>query len=335
MFRTDKILVQFQSYIGSGGGSHWRGIGVIADRLRKGIPWWMGLVILATLFVVPNLLAATLSKIWLQFPGMDKPTHFAAFAIVFLTAYSVMRGRAWPGSERGKLGAAVGISLVISLVDEIQQAMLGLGRTAEYGDLVADAAGISVGLTVMMAGRLGVRRTIAIVALLLVPVGLVTAKTYQDLKHFNRGMVYEREHDYERARSEYMLALESGFQSAELYNTIAWIDVEFLDKDPVEAERYAAQAFEMDRHNPDILDTYGWILVKVGRSQEGLPLLERAKGLKPDMYCIDLHLGVAYREVGDRSRAAEYLKRQVERNPADRWGISAAAALNQLEGIRE
>src|SRR5690242_1001627 len=99
-------------------------MGMITDCFRKGIPWWIGLVILATLFVLPNLMAAKLSKIWLQFPGMDKPTHFAAFAVVFLIAYGVMRGRAWPGSERGNLGVAIGVSLVIALADETQQAML-------------------------------------------------------------------------------------------------------------------------------------------------------------------------------------------------------------------
>lgn len=330
MFPTDGIMAQVQLYFGSGGGSHWRRIGALTNCLQKGIPWWVGLVILAALFVLPNLLAGTLSRLWLQFPGMDKPTHFVAFAVVFLTAYGVMRGRAWPGSERGKLSAAVGISLAISLADEIQQAMLGLGRTAEYGDLVADAAGISVGLTVMMAGRLGVRRTIAIVALLFVPVGLVTAKTYQDLKHFNRGMVYERQHNYQRARAEYQLALESGFQSAELYNTIAWLDIEFLDADPVEAEQYAAQAFAIDPDNPDILDTYGWVLVKSGRVHEGLTFLERAKALNPGIYCIDLHLGAAYGKLGEKEKAVQYLRAQITLSPTDRFAESARRELKAI-----
>jgi hypothetical protein len=287
------------------------------------------------LLVLPDVMAVELSTIWLRFPGLDKPTHFFAFMAVFLIAYSVMRGSAWSGSERGKLGIAVCLSLVISVADEVQQAVFGRGRTAEYGDLVADAAGVLVGLTWVTAGRLGLGRAVAIVALLLVPVAAVTAQTYHDLKHFNRGMVYEREHDYQRARTEYMLALESGFQSAELYNTIAWIDIEFLGEDPEEAERYAAQAFAIDPNNPDILDTYGWVLVRAGRAREGLEFLERAKTLKPNIYCIDLHLGVTYRELGDRRRAVEYLKRQIELNRSDRFGQSAWTALREMEGQLE
>lgn len=295
-----------------------------------GIPWWIGLLFLAALLVLPDLFAAFLSTFWMRFPGLDKPTHFAAFVVVFLIAYGVLRSPEWPVTERGRLGAALGLSLMISLADEVQQAVVGHGRTAEYGDLVADAAGALVGMTAVSAGRLGLRRAIAIAALLLLPVAAVTAHTYNDLRHFNRGVVFEREHDYQRARTEYMLALKSGVQSAVLYNAIAWLDIEFLDADPAEAERYAVQALAMDPSNPDILDTYGWILVREGRAREGLAFLERAKALNPAIYCIDLHIGIAYRKLGDTQRAVQYLKLQVKRSPVDRFGKSARTMLSDM-----
>lgn len=335
MSPSNKTRLWVQSHLESEDGSHRRGIEAVAARLRRGITWWMGLLMLAMLLILPNVVAGTLSKVWLQFPGLDKPTHFFAFMAVFLMTYGVMRGRAWPGQEWEKLCVAVGLSLLISVADEAQQALLGMGRTAEYGDLVADAAGVLVGLTLVTGGRLGLGRTVAIVVFLLLPVAAVTSQTYHELKHFNRGMVYEREHDYQRARAEYMLAVESGFQSPELYNTIAWLDIEFLGADPVQAERYAAQAIRMDPDNPDILDTYGWVLVRAGRPIEALPLLERAKRLKPSIYCIDLHLGVAYRELGDRRLALESLKRQIALNPSDRFGQAALTALREVEGQRE
>lgn len=330
MFRHDQISARFCR--GGGAGRYRLGVSAIADRIRLGIPWWMGLLILAVLLVLPNVMAGKVSKIWLQFPGLDKPTHCFAFIAVFAIVYGVLRSRSWPATDPGKFTAAAVLCLLIAVVDEAQQAILGRGRTAEYGDLVADAAGILIGLTCVNIGQLGMRRATSIVALLLVPVVAVTAKTYHDLKHFNRGMSYEREHDYQRARAEYMLALDSGFQSPEIYNTIAWLDIEFLDANPVEAEQYAARAFASDSDNPDIMDTYGWVLVKAGRVRDGLPLLERAKTLKPNMYCIDLHLGVAYREAGRRDRAVEHLKRQIGRNSSDRWGQSARVALDQMEG---
>lgn len=301
-------------------------------HVREGIPSWVGLMLLICLFVLPNLLAAKLAKVWLQVPGLDKPTHFLAFVVVFVVLHGVLRRSPWPESEEVKLRVAAGFSLGISVADEVQQAVLGVGRTAEYGDLVADTAGILVGMVCVKARGIGLKRAAGLVVLLLIPVAAVTAQTYHDLKHYHRGMAYERERDYERARVEYQLALDSGFQSAGLYNAIAWLDIEFLDADPARVVAYAAQAFEWDKDNPDILDTYGWVLVKSGRVREGLPLLEKAKGLKPNIYCIDLHLGVAYRESGDMRRAREHLKRQVERNAGDRWGRSAAGVLDQLEG---
>jgi len=303
----------------------------IAAHFERGIPWPAGLLLVVVLFVLPNLLAAKLANVWLQVPGLDKPTHFLAFIIVFLIAYWVLLSLRWPESERNKLRLAVGISLGISLVDEIQQAVFGMGRTAEYGDLVADAAGVLVGLTGVMAGQLGMRRAVAIVVLLLLPVAVVTARTHYDLKHYNRGMMYEREHDYQRARAEYQMALDSGFQSAELYNAIAWLDIEFLDGDPVEAEAYASQAFALDPGNPDILDTYGWVLVRQGRVREGLPFLEMAKALKPHIYCIDLHLGAAHLALGARDRALEFLRQQLTRSGIDRFGQAAARLLAQVE----
>lgn len=290
----------------------------------------MGLILVACLFVLPNLLAAKLAKVWLQVPGLDKPVHFLAFIIVFLVAYWVLLRWPRPESERSKLRLAVGVALGISLADEVQQAVLGMGRTAEYGDLVADASGIFVGLTGVTAGQLGLKRAVSIIALLLMPVAVVTAKTYHDLKHYHRGMVYEREHDYQRARAEYQLALDSGFHSAALYNSIAWLDIEFLEADPVESEKYAAQALAMDPDNPDVLDAYGWVLVQAGRPLEGLLFLERAKALNPRIYCIDLHLGAAYGKLGEKDKAVQYLRAQIALSPADRFADSARRELRAL-----
>lgn len=303
----------------------------IVESMRGGIPWWVGLPIVVLIFVLPDTFARTLSTVWLRFPGLDKPAHFLAFIGVFGVAHSVLCGCRWPATARGKSGAALAVSLIISVADEVQQAVIGRGRTAEVGDLVADAAGALVGMTVISAARLGAGRAVVIGLLCLLPVAAVTAKTYNDLKHFNRGMVYERERKYQQARAEYLQALDSGFQSAELYNTIAWLDIEFLDADPVEVEPYTAKALAMEPNNPDILDTHGWVLVQEGRTREGLVFLERAKSLNPNIYCIELHLGVAYLKMGERDRAVESLNRQIRLNPADRFGQSAMRVLSDTE----
>lgn len=300
--------------------------------VRQGLPWWMGAGLLASLFVLPNLLATPLSKLWLLLPGLDKPTHFLAFCVSVLVVYLATLRLPRPKDQRNKLLLAAAITFTIAVADEIQQAVLRIGRTAELGDLVADTAGILVGVVVVRSRQLGMKWAVALIVLLLLPVAAVTAKTYRDLEHYNRGMMYEREREYQKARAEYQLALESGFESAQLYNAIAWVDIEFLDVDPAQVEPFAARAYALDPNNPDILDTYGWVLVRAGKVQEGLPLLIKAKAKNPKIYCIDLHLGAAYLALGRPDEAVPLLRRQIDRTGNDRFGQAAFALLAQVEG---
>jgi tetratricopeptide (TPR) repeat protein len=302
---------------------------------QKGISWWIALIFVIGLFVLPNLMANSLSKIWLRMPGLDKPVHFLAFVAGFLVVYFALLRSPWPRDERNKIGLAAGFTLAVAVADEAQQALLRIGRTAESGDLVADTAGILVGVVVVRSRQLGMKWAVPLILLLLVPVAGVTAKTHQDLKHYNLGMLYEREKDYQKAREEYQLALDSGFESAQLYNAIAWLDIEFLGADPKLVESYAARAYALDPDNPDILDTYGWVLVQAGKVQEGLPLLEKAKKLKPSMYCIDLHLGVAYAKLGRKQMAEQFLQSQIGLGAGDRFEESARQEVNALKKAEE
>lgn len=295
------------------------------------IAWWVAPVFVAALFVLPNLLANPLAALWLRLPGLDKLVHFIAFVVLLLIINGAVCHASWPREERNRLALATGLTLAVAVLDEVQQAVLRIGRTAESGDLIADTAGILVGVVVVRSRQLGIKWAAPLILLLLVPVAVVTAKTHQDLKHYNLGMVYEREHNYQRAREEYQLALDSGFESAQLYNAIAWLDIEFLGANPILVEPYAARAYALDPRNPDILDTYGWVLVQAGRVQEGLPLLEKAKALKPTIYCIDLHLGVAYAKVGKNQLAEQYLRSQIALGTGDRFEEAARRALQAFE----
>lgn len=297
--------------------------------------WWIAPIFIVALLILPNLLANPLAALWLRLPGLDKPVHFLAFFVGVLIIYAAMLHSPWPHREPNKLLLAAILTLVVAVGDEIQQAVLRIGRTAEYGDLVADMAGILVGVVVVRSRQLGMKWAVPLILLLLVPVAGVTAKTHQDLKHYNLGMLYEREKDYQKARKEYQLALDSGFESAQLYNAIAWLDIEFLGADPQLVEPYAARAYALDPKNPDILDTYGWVLAQAGRVHEGLPLLEQAKTLKPTMYCIDLHLGVAYAKVGRKQMAKQFLQSQIVLGAGDRFEESARREMNALKKAEE
>jgi Tfp pilus assembly protein PilF len=306
----------------------------MTDRVKAdgwpytGIPLWTGILCLTAMFVLPDIFGGSLSYLWMKYPGLDKPAHFVAFFGVTLIGYGVLLSLAWPVTDRGRLIGALALSLFISVLDEAQQAVVGHGRTAEVGDLVSDAAGAMMALTAISIGRLGLHRSILIAAVLVMPVIAASSYTYNQRQHYHRGMMYERSHDYQHARYEYQMALDGGLRTPGLYNSIAWLDVEFLDGDPVQAGAYVTQALAMDPDNPDIIETYGWILVLQGRSSEGVTHLERAKALKPTIYCIDLHLGVAYLNIGSFERALQHLQSQIQRNPADRFAASARKVLS-------
>ena len=82
------------------------------------------------------------------------------------------------------------------------------------------------------------------------------------------------------------------------YNNLAYFLVE-QDKDIDEALGFIDKAIELfeerypGEENPNFLDTRGWILVKLGRCAEAVPVLERAAELKPNDPEIVDHLRVA------------------------------------------
>ncbi|GAB6051480.1 hypothetical protein JCM17960_03000 [Magnetospira thiophila] len=76
--------------------------------------------------------------------------------------------------------------------------------------------------------------------------------------------------------------------------------------DPAKGLEAARQAWALIRRNPEpyIADTYGWLLVRSGEIDKGLPLLEFAytKGQGSDL-STTYHFAVALAEAGQKVRA--------------------------------
>lgn len=70
---------------------------------------------------------------------------------------------------------------------------------------------------------------------------------------------------------------------------------------------------------PEFLDTRGWVAVRNGRPQEGIPLLEAAVERLPENPAVWYHLGIASMRVGDRARARTTLAQAVRLDTSGRF----------------
>ncbi len=88
-------------------------------------------------------------------------------------------------------------------------------------------------------------------------------------------------------------------------NNLAWIY--HKSKDP-RALEYAKRAYQLAKHSPAIVDTYGWLLVLSGKVQQGLTLLKKAATGAPGSMEIRYHLAYTLVRTGEKERAKELLE---------------------------
>jgi tetratricopeptide (TPR) repeat protein len=288
-------------------------------RPPLGIAGMAALIILA---LGHNLFSGVVNALWLAVPGLDKVLHIAGYAVLYVSLHA-LAGRS--GIPRPH-GLALATCIALSLADELLQSFIP-SRGADVRDLAANAAGISIGWTI----RRGLRDTAAIVtAALAVTAGAyLTLHTRATLGDYLTGLRYSQQHDFVKAREHYLRAYDAGHRFPGLLNELGWVEIESGVGDPQRAVAYAAQALALQPDNPDILDTYGWALHHAKRSREALAFLERAQAMKPNMYCIDYHLGEAYLAVDDRPRAEAHFRRQLLKTDA-REAAFARLALQRM-----
>jgi tetratricopeptide (TPR) repeat protein len=293
------------------------GTRVLAGAAAAGI---VGLVL------VENLGANLLYELLLRFPGIDKAMHWVQYIVVFFVfwwAAGALRVRPWT-----RIGLAFAGGFLVGVMDETVQRQLAK-RTFELEDLAVDAAALAAGAAwVAPLRRTSVRAGVLVASICVA--GLFAWDTHRRLVHYNRGLLYERQHDLRGARDEYRKAVQSGHETPGLLNSLAWAEIESGDGRADEAVRYGARALAARPNEPDFLDTYGWALHHVGRSSEALVALERARALKPGIYCVDYHLGVVLRALGRPCEARKQFEQQIARFPKT---DEAARATRELADV--
>ena len=68
----------------------------------------------------------------------------------------------------------------------------------------------------------------------------------------------------------------------------------------------------IEPNNPNILDTYGFLLLKNGRAVEARRILERVASIMPNNPSVNYHLALAYKQSGDRAQALSRVNKALE-----------------------
>jgi len=296
--------------------------------MAKTAPFIAGITGILAVILTANLFGEQLNALFLTLPGIDKVLHVAAYIVVVVAVHALAGRFSLSAASRAALAAFAGA--LMAIVDESAQRFVP-SRSVEYGDVVANAAGIVLGWTAIRRPR----RSIAAAAIA-VAVGAgawVTWTTHVRLAEYIRGLEAERQHDFVSARDHFLRALDGGLQTAGLYNELAWSQIEAGVGRSQDAVEFAQRAHQMNPGDVDILDTYGWALLHAGRTTEAIEKLERVYAAKPEMFCINYHLGAAYLASGAWERAAYHFERQTALR-STREAALAQAALERMAATR-
>ena len=130
------------------------------------------------------------------------------------------------------------------------------------------------------------------------------------------------------AISQFQFILKKNPNNATVLNNMAW--AYYKDKDFKAALENAEKAYQITGEEPAVLDTLGWILIEQGNNTRGLPLLQKAVSLAPNVAEIRFHFAQGLVKSGDKSGARKELEKLISNNAGFNELDAAKALLKQL-----
>jgi tetratricopeptide (TPR) repeat protein len=145
------------------------------------------------------------------------------------------------------------------------------------------------------------------------------------------GLLYEAQNKKKEAQQVYERLLAARPEAAVAANNLAWLYAESggnLD----EALKLARQATRRHPDSPEFNDTLGWVSLKKGLVPDAVRALEATVRQRGDNPQFRYHLGVAYTQARDTTKAAEQLQAALALQPDFRDARLALDALDQPVG---
>jgi Flp pilus assembly protein TadD len=131
---------------------------------------------------------------------------------------------------------------------------------------------------------------------------------------YERGIALERSQRWERAEADFLKALELAPDESYVMNYLGYSWTE-QGRNLQRAKAMIERAAEKRPNDGAIIDSLGWVVLRLGDVQGAVRLLERAAELQPSDATINLHLGDAYWASGRKLQAQFQWRRALQLNP--------------------
>ena len=118
--------------------------------------------------------------------------------------------------------------------------------------------------------------------------------------HFGLANWYQQQNQVDKAISQYEKTIEHNPNYLFALNNLAWI---YMERKQPRALDLAKRVESLRPNRADVLDTVGWIYVQFEQAEKGLPLLERALELNPELREARYHAAVAHHKLGNNQQA--------------------------------
>ena len=103
--------------------------------------------------------------------------------------------------------------------------------------------------------------------------------------------------------------------------------LQHLDTNLEQSKKYATKAIELEPEQAAYLDTYGWILYKLGKPKDALKYIEKSLEIDSENAEILEHLGDVYVSLKMSGKAKEYYNKALKLNPENQSLIDKLSEL--------
>ena len=151
------------------------------------------------------------------------------------------------------------------------------------------------------------------------------------LVYYDRGICYERSHQWTKAEADFKHALKLSPDEPYVLNYLgySWAD---MGQNLAQAREMIEKAVQRRPNDGAIVDSLGWVMLRQGQVTDAVSTLERAVELDPEDSSVNGHLGDAYWAVGRKLEAAFQWRRALTFNPEP---DDAAKLEAKLQGDRQ